>query len=238
MKLDMLAFGAHPDDVELAAGGVMSKESAAGRNTGIIDLTRGELGTRGSAEIRDREALASAEILGLKIRTNLRFRDGFFVNDEAHQLEVVKMLRKYRPEIVLCNARHDRHPDHGKAGDLVSVACFLSGLSRIETTIDNEKQEPWRPKAVYRYVQDRYISPDVVVDISDYFDQKMKSIMAFSTQFYSPGDQGPQTPISTPEFVDFLKARCTEMGRQAGFRFAEGFTVERYPGVDSLFALR
>lgn len=237
MKLDILAFGAHPDDVELAAGGLMAKEAAAGRKTGIVDLTRGELGSRGTAETRDKEALISSQILGLKIRTNLKFRDGFFMNDEVHQLEVVKMLRKYRPDIVLCNARSDRHPDHGKAGDLVSVACFLAGLVKVETFVDGQQQEPWRPKAVYHYIQDRYLIPDVVVDISEFMEVKMNSIMAFSSQFYNPEMQGPVTPISTPEFLNFLKARCIDFGRQAGVEFAEGFTVERYPGVKSLFDL-
>jgi bacillithiol biosynthesis deacetylase BshB1 len=237
MKLDLLAFGAHPDDVELAAGGVMAKEAAAGRKTGIVDLTRGELGTRGSAETRDKEALISSQILGLQIRTNLQFRDGFFMNDEVHQLEVVKVLRKYRPTIVLCNAKSDRHPDHGKAGDLVSVACFLAGLLKVETFVDGKQQEPWRPAAVYHYIQDRYLVPDVVVDISEFIEVKMNSILAFSSQFYNPEMKGPATPISTPEFLNFLKARSIDFGRQAGVEFAEGFTVERYPGLNSLFDL-
>ena len=238
MKLDILAFGAHPDDVELAAGGMMAKEAAAGRKTGIVDLTRGELGTRGTAEIRDKEALASAEILGLQIRTNLHFKDGFFQNDEAHQREIIRMIRKYKPEIVLCNAITDRHPDHGKASHLVSVSCFLSGLAKIETYAEGVQQEHWRPKAVYHYVQDRYIKPDVVVDITGFFEKKMQSIKAFSSQFFSPADNGPVTPISTPDFLDFLEARCIEYGRQAGVKHAEGFTVERFAGVNSLFDLK
>lgn len=238
MKLDILAFGAHPDDVELAAGGMMAKEAAAGRKTGIVDLTRGELGTRGTAEIRDHEALASSEILGLQIRTNLHFKDGFFQNDEAHQLEIIRVIRKYRPEIVVCNAVNDRHPDHGKAAALVSVSCFLAGLIKVETSLEGEKQDAWRPKAVYHYIQDRYIKPDIIVDITDFFDRKMQAIRAFSSQFFSPDDQGPVTPISTPEFLDFLEARCVEFGRQAGMKYAEGFTVERFAGVNSLFDLK
>lgn len=237
MKLDLLAFGAHPDDVELAAGGVLAKEAAAGKMTGIIDLTRGELGTRGSPEIRDKEALASSEILGIQIRHNLHFRDGYFSNDETHQLQIIKMIRKYQPEIILCNAVRDRHPDHGRAGELVSVACFLSGLQKIETETDGINQSPWRPKALYHYIQDRYIIPDLVVDITDYFDQKMTSIKAFSSQFFTGDSKGPQTPISTPEFIESLEARCLDFGRQAGVKYAEGFTVERYPGVKSLFDL-
>lgn len=239
MKLDLLAFGAHPDDVELAAGGVMAREAAAGKATGIIDLTRGELGSRGSADIRDREALASAEILGLKIRENLRFKDGFFANDEAHQLEIIKKIRYYRPDIVLCNAVTDRHPDHRKGGDVVAVACFLSGLAKIVTHFDGAEQEAWRPRAVYHYIQDRYIKPDFVVDISDFHETKMKSIKAFSTQFFVDGEDidAPKTPISSPEFLDFLHGRTIEMGRQAGFKHAEGFTVERFPGVKSVFDL-
>jgi bacillithiol biosynthesis deacetylase BshB1 len=237
MKLDLLAFGAHPDDVELGAGGVMAREAASGKNTGIIDLTRGELGSRGTAELRDHEALASSEILGLKIRENLRFRDGFFRNDEQHQMEVVKMIRKYQPEIILCNAVRDRHPDHGKGSALVSDAVFLAGLIKVNTVMDDEAQKPWRTKAVYHYIQDRYIKPDIVVDITEYYETKMASIRAFSSQFFDPDADGPDTPISSPEFFNFLEARCVAFGRPAGFKYAEGFTVERYPGTKSLFSL-
>lgn len=238
MKIDLLAFGAHPDDIELGAGGTILKEISKGKKVGIIDLTRGELGTRGTADDRDREAADSAGILGVEFRANMCFRDGFFVNDEAHQMALVSYIRNYRPEMVICNAIDDRHPDHKKGGDLVSIACFLSGLHRIETYWDDVKQEAWRPKVVYRYVQDRYQSPDFVVDISDFMETKMLAVLAFKTQFYNPSSSEPDTAISSKEFLEFLYGRAIEFGRQAGFKYAEGFNVERYPGVDSLFDLK
>jgi len=183
MKLDILAFGAHPDDVELGCSGTIAKEVSLGKKVGVIDLTRGELGTRGSVEIRDQEASLAAEILGLTVRENLNMRDGFFVNDEVHQMEIIKRIRKYRPEIVICNAIEDRHIDHGKGSKLVSDACFLSGLRKIETTHEGEVQEAWRPKVVYHYIQWKNIEPDFVVDISDFIDQKTQSILAYASQF-------------------------------------------------------
>ncbi len=238
MKIDLLAIGAHPDDVELGAGGTLAKEISSGRKVGIIDLTRGELGTRGNSDIRDQEAASSAELLGVEFRTNLCFRDGFFRNDESHQMALVPYLRHYRPEVVICNAISDRHPDHGKGGDLVSVACFLSGLDKIKTQWDGETQEKWRPKAVYRYIQDRYSKPDFVVDVTDFMETKMKAVLCFKTQFYDPSSTEPETAISSKEFLDFLYSRAIELGRPAGAKYAEGFNVERLPGVDSLFLLK
>jgi len=234
MKLDILAFGAHPDDVELGCGATIAKEISLGKKVGIVDLTRGELGTRGSAEIRDNEAAAAAKILGVTVRENLRFRDGFFVNDEKHQLEIIKMIRKYQPEIVLCNAVDDRHIDHGKGSKLVSDACFLSGLRRIETEINNEKQDAWRPKLVYHYIQWKNIEPDFVVDVTGFTDKKVEAIMAYSSQFYEPNSNEPITPIATKNFLDSLIYRSQDLGRLIGTDFGEGFTVERYLAVNSL----
>ncbi len=234
MKLDILAFGAHPDDVELGCSGTIAKEISLGKKVGIIDLTRGELGTRGSAEIRDAEAEKAAKILGVHVRENLGMRDGFFINDEKHQLEIIKMIRKYRPEIVLCNAIDDRHIDHPKGSQLVSDACFLSGLRRIETELDNKNQEAWRPKLVYHYIQWKNVAPDFVVDISDFISIKMDSIMAYDSQFYNPNTKEPETPIATKNFLDSVKYRSQDLGRIIGTEYAEGFTVERYLAVNSL----
>jgi len=234
MKLDILAFGAHPDDVELGCSGTIAKEISLGKKVGIIDLTRGELGTRGSAEIRDAEAAKAAKILGVHARENLQMRDGFFVNDEKHQLEIIKMIRKYRPEIVLCNAIDDRHIDHPKGSQLVSDACFLSGLRRIETQLDNENQEAWRPKLVYHFIQWKNIEPDFVVDISAFMDLKMQSILAYDSQFYNPDTKEPETPIATKNFLDSVRYRAQDLGRIIGTEYAEGFTVERYLAVNSL----
>lgn len=234
MKLDILAFGAHPDDVELSCGATLAKEVSLGKTVGVVDLTRGELGTRGSAEIRDTESAKAAAILGLAVRENLRFRDGFFVNDEAHQMEVIKMLRKYRPDIVLCNAVDDRHIDHGKGSRLVSDACFLSGLRRIETEIDGEPQEAWRPKVVYHYIQWKNLVPDFVVDVTGFMDIKVESLMAYSSQFYDPNSTDPVTPIATKNFKDSILYRAADLGRLIGSEYAEGFTAERYVAVNSL----
>ncbi len=234
MKLDIVAFGAHPDDVELGCGGTLAKEISLGKKVGVVDLTHGELGTRGSAEIRDMEANASAKILGLEARENLGFRDGFFVNDEKHQLEIIKMIRKYKPEIVLCNAIDDRHIDHGKGSKLVSDACFLSGLRRIETSLGGEIQEPWRPKLVYHYIQWKNIEPDFVVDVTGFIDVKMKAVMAYSSQFYDPKSNEPITPITSKNFLDSIIYRSQDLGRLINVENAEGFTVERYLAVNSL----
>nr|WP_314839657.1 bacillithiol biosynthesis deacetylase BshB1 [uncultured Flavobacterium sp.] len=234
MKLDILAFGAHPDDVELGCAGTILKEISLGKKVGIVDLTRGELGTRGSASIRDQEAAAAAKILGVTVRENLCMRDGFFVNDETHQLEVIKMIRKYKPEIVLCNAEDDRHIDHAKGSKLVSDACFLSGLVKIETTLDEEGQTAWRPKLVYHYIQWKNSVPDFVVDITGFTDLKVASILAYSSQFYDPNSTEPESPISSKNFLESLNYRSRDLGRLTGVDHAEGFTVERYLAVNSL----
>ncbi|MFV8374998.1 bacillithiol biosynthesis deacetylase BshB1 [Flavobacterium sp. LB1P62] len=234
MKLDILAFGAHPDDVELGCSGTILKEISLGKTVGIVDLTRGELGTRGSAEIRDEEANAAAKILGVSVRENLEMRDGFFVNDEKHQLEIIKMIRKYQPEIVLCNAIDDRHIDHGKGSKLVSDACFLSGLRKIETTVDGESQDAWRPKLVYHYIQWKNIAPDFVVDITGFTDKKIESILAYRSQFYDANSKEPESPITSKNFFESLNYRSQDLGRLVGVDYAEGFTVERYLAVNSL----
>lgn len=234
MKLDILAFGAHPDDVELGCAGTILKEISLGKKVGIVDLTRGELGTRGSASIRDQEAVAAAKILGVTVRENLGMRDGFFVNDETHQLEVIKMIRKYKPEIVLCNAVDDRHIDHAKGSKLVSDACFLSGLVKIETALDGEVQTAWRPKLVYHYIQWKNSVPDFVVDITGFTDLKVASILAYSSQFYDPNSTEPESPISSKNFLESLNYRSRDLGRLTGVDHAEGFTVERYLAVNSL----
>ncbi len=234
MKLDILAFGAHPDDVELGCSGTIAKEISLGKKVGIVDLTRGELGTRGSVEIRNAESAQASVLLGVSVRENLDMRDGFFVNDEAHQMKIIEMIRKYQPEIVLCNAIDDRHIDHGKGSKLVSDACFLSGLRQIETQFDGQKQDAWRPKLVYHYIQWKNIEPDFVVDISDFMEVKMQSILAYSSQFYNPNTNEPESPISSKNFLDSVRYRAQDLGRIIGKDFAEGFTVERYLAVNSL----
>ena len=234
MKLDILAFGAHPDDVELGCSGTIAKEISLGKKVGIIDLTRGELGTRGSVEIRNNESEAAAKILGISIRENLDMRDGFFLNDESHQMRIIEIIRKYKPEIVLCNAIDDRHIDHAKGSKLVSDACFLSGLVKIETSIDGIQQEAWRPKLVYHYIQWKNIEPDFVVDITGFIDKKEASILAYGSQFYNPNSEEPETPIATKNFLESIHNRSRELGRLIGTEYAEGFTVERYLAVNSL----
>ena len=237
MKLNILAFGAHPDDVELGCGATIAKEVSLGKKVGIVDLTRGELGTRGSAAIRDIEASKSASILGVSVRENLGFADGFFMNDKYHQLEIIKMIRKYQPEIVLCNAIDDRHIDHPKGSNLVSDACFLSGLLKIETKICGESQKKWRPKQVYHYIQWKNIEPDFVVDVSDFIDVKEKAVLAYSTQFYDPTSNEPETPITSKNFTDSINYRAKDLGRLIGVEYAEGFTSERYVAVENLSKL-
>lgn len=237
MKLDILVLAVHPDDAELGCSGTIAKHIAMGRKVGIVDFTRGELGTRGSAEIRDREAADSAKILGLHARENLRFKDGFFVNDEEHKLAVIRMIRKYQPEIILTNALHDRHPDHGRAGDLANDACFLSGLSKISTNIDGQEQEAWRPRLVLQYIQDRYIEPDIIIDITPYIQTKIDSIKAFKTQFFNPDHEEAETYISSPDFFDSVIGRAREFGKSIGTTYAEGFTCRKLLGVNDLFNL-
>ena len=240
MKLDILAFGAHPDDVELGCGATIAKEIANGKKVGIIDLTRGELGTRGTAETRDLESAQAAKILGVAVRTNMEFADGFFVNDKYHQIELIKMIRKYQPDVVLCNAVDDRHIDHGKGSKLVSDACFLSGLVKIDTRIEDEDdwQEPWRPRHVYHYIQWKNIEPDFVVDVSEFIDKKMDAVMAYETQFYDVKSNEPETPISSKNFTESIRYRARDLGRLIGVEYGEGFTAERYPAVDSVFDLK
>ncbi len=237
MKLDILAFAAHPDDVELAASGTLLKHLDLGKKVGVVDLTRGQLGTRGTVEDRDEEAQASTDILGLHVRENLNMEDGFFTNDQEHKIRIIRAIRAYQPEIVLCNAVRDRHIDHGRASQLVSEACFLSGLRKIVTEKDGETQQEWRPSAVYHYIQDRFIQPEFVVDITPYFEQKMKSIQAFKTQFFNPDSDEPETPISSPDFLQYLEARSREMGRMIGATYGEGFTIERPLGIKDLTEL-
>ena len=234
MKLDILAFGAHPDDVELGCAGTILKEISLGKKVGVVDLTRGELGTRGSAEIRDQEADAAGKILGLSVRENLSFRDGFFVNDEKHQLEIIKMIRKYQPEIVLCNAIDDRHIDHEKGSKLVSDACFLSGLRKIETSIDGIAQTAWRPKVVYHYIQWKNIEPDFVVDITGFTEKKIEAVLAYRSQFYDANSNEPESPITSKNFLESLNYRAQDLGRLIGTEYGEGFTAERYLAVNSL----
>ena len=237
MKLDILAFGAHPDDVEISSSGTLIVHIAKGYKCGIVDLTRGELGTRGSADLREKEAKAASEILGIHIRENLNMEDGFFQNDKINQMKVVSVIRKYQPEIVLCNAISDRHPDHSRAAALVASGVFLAGLSRLKSTMEGKEQERWKVKAHYQYIQDRYIKPDFAVDITSAWEKKMKSILAFSTQFYNPSSDEPQTEISGLDFIEFLSGRAREIGRPLGIEYAEGFTASRLPGVQDLFNL-
>jgi len=238
MKLDILVLAVHPDDAELGCSGTILKHIAEGKKVGIVDFTRGELGTRGTAETRDLEAADSAKILGLHVRENLRFKDAFFKNDEEHQREVIRMIRKYRPEIVLSNALHDRHPDHARAGDLANDACFLSGLPKIQTQEDGFEQEAWRPRLNLQYIQDHYIKPDVIIDITPYIESKIKSVQAFKTQFFNPELDEPATYISSPEFFESVIGRAREFGKSIGATYGEGFTSRKLLGVNSLFDLR
>ena len=239
MKLDILVFAVHPDDAELGCCGTILKHIAEGKKVGLVDLTRGELGTRGTAESRDEEAANSAVIMGLHARENLGMRDAFFKNDEAHQLQIIRIIRKYQPEIILCNALRDRHPDHGRASDLVSDSVFFSGLPKVITEYDNEYQTAHRPSLLLHYIQDKYIKPDVVVDVTEFWETKMDCVRAFKTQFYTPEleDIGQQTYISSPEFLYILEGRAREYGKNIGCKFAEGFTCDRILGVKNLFDL-
>ena len=238
VKLDLLAFGAHPDDVELGCGGTLAKEISNGKKVGIIDLTAGELGTRGSAELRTLEANEASKILGLKTRENLNFKDGFFKNDENHQIKVIQVIRKYQPEIILCNALDDRHIDHPKASKLVSDSSFLSGLVKIDTSLNGEKQQPWRPKSVYHYIQWKNLSPDFVVDVSGFMEKKISAINAYKSQFYNPESNEPETLISKKNFIDNVINRSADLGRLIGVDYAEGFNTQRLLGVSSLNDLK
>ena len=234
MKLDILAFGAHPDDVELGCGATIAKEIFLGKKVGIVDLTRDELGARGSANLRDLEAKSAGDILGISVRENLRFADGFFINDNRHQLEIIKMIRKYQPEIVLCNAIDDRHIDHPKGSSLVSDACFLSGLLKINTAVEGENQEKWRPKKVYHYIQWKNIEPDFVVDVTGFVEKKIDAVSTYSSQFYDQNSKEPETPITSKNFIDSINYRARDLGRLINVEYAEGFTTERYVAVENL----
>jgi len=237
MKIDILAIGAHPDDVELGCSATLAKEISKGKKVGILDLTLGELGTRGSVEIRREEAAAAAEILGVKFRHNLEFSDGFIVNNAASQLEIIKILRKYQPDIVLCNAINDRHIDHANASKLSSDACFLSGLRKIETIFEGNNQAAWRPKHVYHYIQWKNIEPDFVVDVTGFIETKLNAVNAYKSQFHDPESKEPVTPITSKNFMDSLSYRAMDLGRLIGVDYGEGFTVERYVAVKSLYDL-
>ena len=237
MKLDILVIAAHPDDAELACSGTIASHIAKGYKVGVIDLTQGEMGTRGTPEMRLLEAENSAKILGLSARENLKFKDIFFQDDAEHQIEIIKRIRKYQPDIVLANAVSDRHPDHGKGGSLASNACFMSGLRKIETVHDNVKQSAWRPKSVYHYIQNNYIKPDFVFDISDFWEVKLASIKAFKSQFYDPENKEPESFISSEGFLDFIEGRAREYGHSINVKYGEGFTVERMIGSQDLFNL-
>ncbi|MEY2704326.1 MAG: hypothetical protein RL407_388 [Bacteroidota bacterium] len=237
-KLDILVFAAHPDDAELGCSGTIAAQVAKGYSVGIVDLTHGERGTRGTAQERLEEAKEAGRILGVKIRENLSFQDVFFKDDEAHQLKLIEVIRSYQPDIVLANAITDRHPDHGKGSSLVSKACFMSGLRKIQTFKEGVEQEAWRPNWVYHYIQNNYIRPDFVVDISAYWEIKIKSILAFKSQFFNPESQEPESFISRPDFLPFIESRAREFGHQIQATYGEGFTVERAIGVKNLFDLK
>jgi N-acetylglucosamine malate deacetylase 1 len=240
MKLDTLAIGVHPDDVELGCSGTLINEIRSGKRTGILDLTQGELGTRGTIDTRYQEAANAAMIIGVQVRENLKMRDGFFRNDEEHQLKLIAAIRKYQPDIILANALHDRHPDHGRAGHLIADACFLSGLAKVETKDEQGKsQQKWRPTYVLHYLQDWYHEPDLLIDITDVFEQRMKSVEAYTTQFHTgAGDKdGPQTYISTPDFLESVIARARMLGKRIGVKYAEGFISEKKIGIRNLDAL-
>ncbi|MCX7636692.1 MAG: bacillithiol biosynthesis deacetylase BshB1 [Cyclobacteriaceae bacterium] len=234
MKLDILVFAAHPDDAELGCGGTLAKHAEKGFKVGIADLTRGELGTRGTPEIRAKEAEKAAQILGLAVRENLGLPDGFFQNEPKTQLKLISVIRKYQPDIVIANAVDDRHPDHGRAAKLVNDSCFLAGLSKIATFYEGKDQLPWRPRALYHFIQARYISPDIIVDISDYWDKKEASYMAYQSQMFNPDSTEPATYIASKEFLELVKARAVEFGNAIGKRYGEGFTVNRKIGVNLL----
>lgn len=237
MKLDILAIGVHPDDVELGCSGTILKSVKQGKKVGVVDLTRGELGTRGTPEQRLIEATDAAKILGLSARENLELKDGFFLHDESSIKKIITAIRKYQPEIVLCNAMEDRHPDHGRSAKLVSDACFLSGLRKIETAIEGKEQEHWRPKYIFHYIQDRFLSPNFIFDISDEMDEKIASILAYRSQFFNPEWDEPQTYISSPEFLETVKARALMLGKRIGVKYAEGYLTEKVIGITTFDSL-
>lgn len=237
MKLDILAIAIHPDDVELGCSGTLMKHIDLGYKVGVLDLTKGELGTRGTVKARMKEVAAASKLMKLHVRESLDFADGFFTNDKKHQLEIIKLIRHYQPNIVFANAKSDRHPDHGRSAQLVRDACFYAGLTKVETKYKGAKQKAFRPKAVYHYIQALHAEPDFVVDITDYFDRKVEVIKAFKSQFYNPGSKEPQTFISSPQFMEFVRARAIHFGVPAGVAYAEGFTANRFIGVEDVTKL-
>lgn len=234
LKLDILAFGAHPDDIELSCSGTLMHHIAIGFKVGIVDLTEGEMGTRGSVPLRYQESAAASAILGIQHRDNLKLPDGFIKNTKEFQIKVIEAIRKYQPTIIITNALQDRHPDHGNACELVKEASFLAGLRKIETLHNDKAQEAWRPNAVFNYIQDRYIKPDLIVDITPYWDRKIQAIMAYKSQFYDPNSIEPDTYIASKLFIDYIESRHLEMGRSGAIKYAEGFTTNLVPKVKSL----
>ncbi|MXP06081.1 bacillithiol biosynthesis deacetylase BshB1 [Apibacter sp. B3706] len=231
MKLDILAIGAHPDDVELGCGGTLAKMISENKKVGILDLTEGELGTRGTALTRKSESEEASKILSIAYRENLKFRDGFFKNDDIHQIELIKIIRKYKPDIVLANAVNDRHPDHGKAAKLVYDACFLSGLLKIQTSYNGVTQDKWRPKHIFNYIQWNEEKPDFIIDISHFLDKKIEACMAYKTQFYDPNSLEPNTPITSINFKKSIIYRAENLGRLIGCDAGEGFTSQKWIGL-------
>jgi bacillithiol biosynthesis deacetylase BshB1 len=237
MKLDILAFGVHPDDVELGCAGTIMASIDQGKKVGIVDLTRGELGTRGTPTTRTQEAAAAAKIMGVQVRENLDMADGFFVNDEAHQRKIIAIIRKYQPEIILANAPEDRHPDHGRSAKLVSDAAFLSGLRKVETIHEGISQTAWRPAYTFHYIQDRFIQPSFVIDITAYMERKMEAVLAYGTQFTNADTSEPQTYISSPQFLETVKARALMLGKRIGVGYAEGYITEKIIGFSNFDAI-
>jgi bacillithiol biosynthesis deacetylase BshB1 len=237
MKLDILAFGVHPDDVELGCAGTIMAAIDQGKKVGIVDLTRGELGTRGTPTTRTQEAAAAAKIMGVDVRENLDMADGFFVNDEAHQRKIIALIRKYQPDVILANAPEDRHPDHGRSAKLVSDAAFLSGLRKVETVHDGATQQAWRPAYTFHYIQDRFIQPSFVIDITKYMDRKIEAVLAYGTQFNSADTSEPQTYISSPQFLETVKARALMLGKRIGVGYAEGYITEKIIGFSNFDAI-
>lgn len=238
MKLDILALCAHPDDAEISCAGTLAKHISLGYKAGVIDLTQGELGTRGTVEIREKEAAEAARLIGLSVRKNLKLRDGFFGFSDEEKLKIISVIRAYQPQIVLTNAVRDRHPDHGKAAALVRECCFLSGLSKVKTEYEGETQNEWRPRQVFHFVQSQYIKPDFIVDVSDFWNKKMEALQAFKSQFYNPQSHEPETFISNPGFMKLIEARGHELGYSIGAKYGEGFTVDHHLGIDNLFHLK
>ncbi len=236
-KLHILAIAAHPDDIELGCAGTLIKHVLAGHKVGIVDLTEGELGTRGSVALRYEEAAKAAEVMGIAVRENAQMADGFFRNDEEHQRKLIAYIRHYRPEIVIANALADRHPDHGRGGRLIADACFLAGLAKIETSRDGAAQKPWRPRRVLHMIQDRFIEPTLIVDITATFERKMDAIRCYASQFHNPGSAEPVTYIATGQFLNDVVARNALVGKRIGTQYGEGFICENIPGIRDLNAL-